>query len=238
MSNQSVASGSLISSSSTTLTADAIAHTSTIPSPRTFNVVLTGFHNGSKISTEVAVREGERLPRLCVRGGIPIVVYDDDGIDDDANKDETYTDARADEDEDEDDEEESWHDTDDESTDEREAMGIQVPLRPKLVVKKRQGSRGLKRVTNCEIVVRDATVMEEEDWMLFRRNAVAETQRNWAFAFSGHVKGKHARNSEGNKRKHVTYKCHDDGCEARMKVNDFSFVPVNVRCFLTPAHRI
>ena len=129
MSNQSVASGSLISSSSTTLTAGAIAHTSTIPSPRTFNVVLTGFHNGSKISTEVAVREGERLPRLCVRDGIPIVVYDDDGIDDDDNKDETYTDARADEDED--DEEESWHDTDDESTDEREAMGIQVPLRPK-----------------------------------------------------------------------------------------------------------
>ena len=64
MTNQPVASGSLISSSSATLTADAIAHTSTIPSPRTFNVALTGLHNDSKISTEVTVREGERLPRL------------------------------------------------------------------------------------------------------------------------------------------------------------------------------
>ena len=142
------------------------------------------------------------MPYLGVRAGSVIVIYPGDDDDDDVWESPSFLESRG----------EMYDSEDDDKDDDEECAssgpGGSKPKQPAPHSKKPSFRKPAAQRGGWK-KVRDAADFEEETWLLFRRNAVHETSRNWVFKYSKTLR---------NGSKTAVYKCGDDNCDAELKV--------------------
>ena len=144
------------------------------------------------------------MPYLGVRAGSVIVIYPGDDDDDDVWESPSFLESRG----------EMYDSEDDDKDDDEECAssgpGGSKPKQPAPHSKKPSFRKPAAQRGGWK-KVRDAADFEEENWLLFRRNAVQETSRNWVFKYSKTLR---------NGSKTAVYKCGDDNCDAELKVTE------------------
>lgn len=144
------------------------------------------------------------MPYLGVRAGSVIVIYPGDDDDDDVWESPSFLESRG----------EMYDSEDDDKDDDEECAssgpGGSKPKQPAPHSKKPSFRKPAAQRGGWK-KVRDAADFEEGNWLLFRRNAVQETSRNWVFKYSKTLR---------NGSKTAVYKCGDDNCDAELKVTE------------------